>query len=91
MNAGSTAHISSAKNVTGQVEIAEAKLKVLCITRDSNADTLEIDLGKVGKNIGDAEQVTKRGILGTLACLFDPNGIASPLTVVAKILFQVCT
>ena len=84
-------YISSAKNVMGQVESAEAKLKVLGITWDKNTDTLEIDLGKVGKNIGDAKQVTKRGILSTLASLFDPHGIASTLIVVAKILFQVCT
>lgn len=84
----STSETSDVKNTTGKGERTEPKPKVLGITWDNEADTLEFDLGKIGKDIGDAPQATKRSILSTLASLFDPHGIVSPIAVVAKILFQ---
>ena len=34
------------------------------------------------------ERPTKRGILSTLATLFDPQGIITPISISAKVLFQ---
>ena len=64
------------------------KPKVLGITWDNKRDTLEFNLGKVGKEIGKSSTATKRGILSTLASVFDPHGLVSPVAVSAKILFQ---
>ena len=75
-----------AKETLGQVKEAGEKTKVLGITWDTQKDLLEFDLRKL-LNEGK-ERVTKRGILSTLATLFDPQGIISPVAVKAKVLFQ---
>ena len=62
--------------------------KVLGLTLDYKKDTLEFDLVKVGKDIHGNARPTKRGILSTLASLFDPQGLISPIGVTGKILFQ---
>ena len=61
--------------------------KVLGIPWDSNSDVLGFDFQHVYEK---AEQLkaTKRNILSVLACLFDPLGVVSPLTVSARIFFQ---
>ena len=64
------------------------KPRVLGITWDNKRDTLEFNLGKVGKEIGKSSTATKRGIINTLASVFDPHGLDSPVAVSAKILFQ---
>eukprot|EP00794_Sanderia_malayensis_P017128 gene17128-biopygen14744 len=62
------------------------KTKVLGIPWDSDEDTLEFDIGRTART--PSEIVTKQGILSTLATLFDPLGLISPISVTAKILFQ---
>ena len=62
------------------------KTKVLGVPWGSELDMLEIDIGKTVSTL--AAVVTKRGILSTLATLFDPLGLVSPIGVMAKVLFQ---
>eukprot|EP00794_Sanderia_malayensis_P011463 gene11463-biopygen9142 len=65
----------------------KGKTKVLGLNWYSQQDSLEFELAKVA--VSDMPQeVTKRGILSNLAMIFDPTGIASPLCVKAKIIFQ---
>ena len=79
---------SYAQETLGAPSTADGKGKVLGIPWDNKRDTLEFDLGQVSKEIGKTSQPTKRGILSTLASLFDPHGLVSPVAVLAKILFQ---
>ena len=69
------------------ISIQETKKKVLGLAWDSKEDLLEFDFSKIGED-NDKIVPTKRGILSTLATLFDPLGLLSPVAVVAKILFQ---
>ena len=62
------------------------KTKVLGIPWDTERDTIEFDMRKVGNT--PTKVVTKRGILSTLAAVFDPLGLISPIAVAAKVLFQ---
>ena len=61
--------------------------KVLGLTWDKEADSLQF---KFDKLVEDSNMIvpTKRVILSTLATLFDPLGLISPLVVPAKVLFQ---
>ncbi len=77
-----------AKETLGTPNNSGGKGKVLGLTWDYNKDNLEFDLGKVGRELGSKFGPTKRGILSTLASLFDPQGMVSPIGVSAKILFQ---
>eukprot|EP00112_Aurelia_sp_Birch-Aquarium-sp1_P002538 Seg128.14 transcript_id=Seg128.14/GoldUCD/mRNA.D3Y31 product="hypothetical protein" protein_id=Seg128.14/GoldUCD/D3Y31 len=77
-----------AQETLDEQSTGDGKGKVLGISWDNERDTLEFDLGKVGKEIGKTSQATKRGILSTLASLFDHHGLVSPVAVSAKILFQ---
>ena len=58
------------------------------LTWDCQRDILEFGLGKIGKEVRSNPRPTKRGILSTLASLFDPQGLVSPVGITAKILFQ---
>ena len=49
-------------------------------------DTFEFELSKMLKEGGNTP--TKSGMLTTLASLFDPLGILSPIAVMAKVIFQ---
>ena len=64
------------------------KGKALGLTWDYEKDTLEFDLGKIGKELNSNPNPTKRSILSTLASLFDPQGLVSPVGITAKIIFQ---
>ena len=75
-----------AKEMLGLVEETGEKTKVLGIVWDTEKDNLVFELDKMLKLGGNAP--TKRGILSTLASLFDPLGILSPVAVIAKVLFQ---
>ena len=66
----------------------EGKTKVLGIQWDRAADEFVFELKNFGKQEDSSSKVTKRIILSSLANLFDPLGIVSPLTVNAKVLFQ---
>ena len=79
---------SGAQETLGAPSTTKGRNKVLGIPWDNEKDTLEFDLEKVGKEIGRTSLTTKRGILSTLASLFDPHGLVSPVAVSAKILFQ---
>eukprot|EP00112_Aurelia_sp_Birch-Aquarium-sp1_P003379 Seg1377.3 transcript_id=Seg1377.3/GoldUCD/mRNA.D3Y31 product="hypothetical protein" protein_id=Seg1377.3/GoldUCD/D3Y31 len=61
--------------------------KILGITWNNVQDNLEFDLGKWASG-SDEKTITKRFILRQIARLFDPLGLASPITVQAKALFQ---
>ena len=75
------------KESLGQGNLIDSAHKVLGIKWDNNKDTLEFDLERMIKN-AEVEHPTKRGILKTLATLFDPLGIISPISVTGKVLFQ---
>ena len=65
----------------------ESVSKVLGLTWDKEADELQFKFDKIVQ--GSHRIVpTKRVILSTLATLFDPLGLISPLAVPAKVLFQ---
>ena len=66
----------------------ESKTKVLGIGWDMQSDTLEINLSKVSNLDLNPGLPTKRTILSTLASIFDPLGLVSPVLVSPKVLFQ---
>ena len=63
------------------------KIKVLGICWDTKEDTLEIDLQKVEQKTA-TERATKRSILSSLAIIYDPLGIVSPVAINDKVMFQ---
>ena len=79
---------SFAKEALSPVVSEGGKPKVLGIIWDNIEDTLEFSLGKVGSELDSSTIVTKRSILSTLASVFDPHGLVSPVAVSAKIIFQ---
>ena len=79
---------SFAKETLGTIGNMSEKTKVLGITWDYNKDIWEFPLDIKGGEIDKSVQATKRGILSSLASLFDPLGLVSPIAVSAKILFQ---
>ena len=79
--------LSYAKETLGSVSDLGGKTKVLGIAWDSQKDELEFDLSKMVSE-SSRDRPTKRGILSTLASLFDPLGLVSPIGVTAKVLFQ---
>ena len=76
-----------AKETLGSHKDAEKSSKVLGIPWDNKNDTLTFDLTKIGKGI-QVNKPTKRVILSSLAALFDPLGLLSPIGVQARVLFQ---
>ena len=76
-----------AKETLGSHKDAEKSSKVLGIPWDNKNDTLTFDLTKIGKGI-QVNKPTKRVILSSLATLFDPLGLLSPIGVQARVLFQ---
>eukprot|EP00794_Sanderia_malayensis_P006437 gene6437-biopygen4765 len=89
-NSGTEVTKKQSEESYGKESFGSAKkgeTKVLGLNWDSQQDSLEFELAKVA--VSDMPQkVTKRGILSNLAMIFDPTGIASPLCVKAKIIFQ---
>ena len=79
---------SFAKEKLGTIGNMSEKTKVLGITWDYNKDIWEFPLDVKDGEIDKGVQATKRGILSSLASLFDPLGLISPIAVSAKILFQ---
>ena len=79
--------LSYAKTVLDGSETSQVRNKVLGIVWDQSEDNLEFDLSKVACIPQDAK-VTKRAILSSLAKLFNPLGLVSPVMISAKILFQ---
>jgi len=75
-----------AKETLGQSNTG-GKCKVLGIAWDNKEDTLEFDLTKATKD-ANTNKPTKRGILSTLATIFDPLGLISPISITSKVLFQ---
>ncbi|XP_055584910.1 uncharacterized protein LOC129737771 [Uranotaenia lowii] len=61
----------------------EETIKTLGITWEPEPDTFRFDY-----NTTSPEKITKRAILSTIAQLFDPLGLISPVVVRAKILMQ---
>jgi len=79
--------MSYAKETLGPVKDLGGKTKVLGLAWDSLKDEIEFDFSRMAIENGE-EQPTKRGILSTLASLFDPLGLISPIGVPGKVLFQ---
>ena len=80
-----------AKEMLGSHKDEEKTSKVLGIPWDYKNDTLTFDLTKIGKGI-HVNKPTKRIVLSSLATVFDPLGLISPIAVQAKVLFQdLCT
>ena len=77
---------SFAKETLGMERDKGNKTKVLGLTWDMGKDTMEIQLAKVSAT--DSDSPTKRKILITLAAIFDPLGITSPVSVTGKVLFK---
>ena len=77
---------SYAQETLGLSKEMGGKTKVLGIPWDIERDSIEFDLGKVTQ--APLNVATKRGILSTMATLFDPLGLVSPIAVTAKVLFQ---
>ena len=83
---GELEETSFAKETLGISNDNGDKTKVLGVVWDTRRDTLEIELSKMLK---EGEILLLRGgILSTLASLFDPLGIVSPIAVMPKVLFQ---
>ena len=61
--------------------------KVLGLIWDEENDHLIMNFSDIGKKY-EREEVTKRSILATVAGFFDPLGLAQPIVVQLKILFQ---
>ena len=57
------------------------------VVLDNQNDTLEFDFDRIGENV-QTEKPTKRSILSTLAALFDPLGVVSPVVISPKVIFQ---
>ena len=79
--------LTYAKETLQNSEVLGGKTKVLGIIWDNDKDNLEFDLTKLGKNV-ESQRPSKRGILSTLAMLFDPLGLISPTGICVKIIFQ---
>ena len=78
---------SFAKETLGMERDKGNKTKVLGLTWDMGpCHAMEIQLAKVSTT--DSDSPTKRKILSTLAAIFDPIGITSPVSVTGKVLFQ---
>ena len=75
------------KETLGQGNRIGKACKVLGMKWDSEEDIWEFDLFRLKEN-ANVERPTKRGILSTLATLFDPLGVISPISVTAKVLLQ---
>ena len=61
--------------------------KILGILWDTDTDNLSIDLNKIYVQ-GTSLPITKRNVLKTIASMYDPLGIISPLVIPFKIFFQ---
>jgi len=79
--------LSYAKEALGVIKDLGGKTKVLGIAYNSQKDELEFRLSKMVSE-SNKEKPTKRGILSTLASIFDPLVLVSPIGVTAKVLFQ---
>ena len=77
---------SYAKETLGLSKNVGGKTKVLGIPWDTERDRIEFDMRKIGNT--PTTIATKRGILSTLAAIFYPLGLISPIAVAAKVLFQ---
>ena len=71
----------------GSHKNTEKGSKVLRIPWDDKNDTLTFDPTKIGKGI-KVNMRTKRAILSSLATLFGPLGLISPIGVQARVLVQ---
>eukprot|EP00794_Sanderia_malayensis_P019296 gene19296-biopygen16176 len=77
--------LSYAKEKLGEIKESGRRTKVLGIAWDMQKDQFQFELDKLSHN---GSSPSKRSILSTLASLFDPLGVVSPVAVTAKILFQ---
>ena len=64
-----------------QLGVKTNKAKLLGLPWDSAEDTLAVTF------CGDSTKATQREVLRTLASIYDPFGVASPVTLVGKMFF----
>ena len=62
--------------------------KVLGVNWDIDTDELVLDLSEVVCDVNESECLTKRRMVSVVSWIFDPIGIASPVTIQAKLLLQ---
>ena len=62
--------------------------KVLGVKWDLSGDELVVDLREAVHDVQETEVLTKRRIVSIVSRIFDPIGIASPVTIQAKLLLQ---
>ena len=73
---------------TGSTSRNNAKEKVLGVTWNQETDVMGVSFEKVSTM---EHEPTQRGILRTVAAIYDPIGSASPITILAKIIYhEVC-
>ena len=79
-----------AKETLNKVEavVNGNETKVLGLTWLLDSDELVLRLDSIGKISGAGNRVTKRTVLSSLAKVFDPLGLVSPVVAKAKSLFQ---
>eukprot|EP00794_Sanderia_malayensis_P013531 gene13531-biopygen10799 len=77
--------LSYAKEKLGEIKESGRRTKVLGIAWDMQKDQFQFELDNLSHN---GSSPSKRSILSTLASLFDPLGVVSPVAVTAKILSQ---
>lgn len=65
-----------------QLGVLRSESKVLGLQWNKSADTLTIPFSK------DSSSTTKRGILSKLAKVYDPLGLASPITLLGKMIYR---
>ena len=66
---------------------AESDEKILGVLWDTKSDTMSINLSKIYDQ-GKSLPITKRNVLRTIASIYDPLGIISPLIIPLKVFFQ---
>ena len=65
-----------------QLGVKTNEAKLLGLPWDKVEDTLAVTFS------GDSHEATKRDVLRSLASIYDPLGVASPVTLVGKMVFR---
>lgn len=75
------------KMALAQANVKEDHPKVIGVTWDNEADKLIFNLGDITQYLAE-DVVTKRLVLSSIAKVYDPLGMLSPITTTLKMLFQ---
>lgn len=66
----------------------QCEQKVLGVLWDVGKDELVVDVSKASRDVNECEHLTKQRVVSIISRIFDPIGIAEPVTIQAKILLQ---